>query len=374
MVSSLGVGTDAHMPAALGKAEPVIDAETFAPFLVHPLSEVEWATQISKRDQRQMEQWQRTGTFAAGLALEDAGISTDDPLRSAIDMTVAAAGGERDVEVDEHILQTMADGANDAQTLVNEKLSTDLRPTLFLAQLSNLLAGNISIVHKVTGSSRTFMGEEGAGLSAIQNSVARIKTGQSDIALVGASYNGQHWDTILTNEALAKVARGTFKPVFDRTDGGDESGLVPGSGGAFLVLEEMEHAKARDAKIYAIITDAVSDQGLDERFDKRMTALADYANLEGAACIISTASGAPARTAAEKAFLDTLNKPYRETTSTIGFMREVQSIMASALTALAMDAGQTPFGMEVDHDGPTAVLCVGHLSAEGVILIEGAPR
>ena len=36
----------------------------------------------------------------------------------------------------------------------------DLRPTLFLAQLSNLLAGNISIVHGVTGSSRTFMGEE----------------------------------------------------------------------------------------------------------------------------------------------------------------------------------------------------------------------
>src|ERR1700734_4050117 len=33
---------------------------------------------------------------------------------------------------------------------------------LFLAQLSNLLAGDISIVHGVTGSSRTFMGEEGA--------------------------------------------------------------------------------------------------------------------------------------------------------------------------------------------------------------------
>ena len=43
---------------------------------------------------------------------------------------------------------------------------SDLRPTLFLAQLSNLLAGNISIVHGVTGSSRTFMGEEAAGVDA----------------------------------------------------------------------------------------------------------------------------------------------------------------------------------------------------------------
>jgi len=44
-----------------------------------------------------------------------------------------------------------------------------LRPTLFLAQLSNLLAGNISIVHGVTGSSRTFMGEEVAGVDAVRS-------------------------------------------------------------------------------------------------------------------------------------------------------------------------------------------------------------
>ena len=46
---------------------------------------------------------------------------------------------------------------------------SDLRPTLFLAQLSNLLAGNISIVHGVTGSSRTFMGEEAAGVDAVRD-------------------------------------------------------------------------------------------------------------------------------------------------------------------------------------------------------------
>ncbi len=49
---------------------------------------------------------------------------------------------------------------------LNERLMNDLRPTLFLAQLSNLLAGNIAIVHGVTGSSRTFMGEEAAGVDA----------------------------------------------------------------------------------------------------------------------------------------------------------------------------------------------------------------
>ena len=72
---------------------------------------------------------------------------------------------------------------NSAPGFLNERLMNDLRPTLFLAQLSNLLAGNIAIVHGVTGSSRTFMGEEAAGVDAARIALARIAAGQSDIAL-----------------------------------------------------------------------------------------------------------------------------------------------------------------------------------------------
>ena len=68
---------------------------------------------------------------------------------------------------------------------LNERLMSDLRPTLFLAQLSNLLAGNIAIVHGVCGTSRTFMGEEAAGFDAARIALARIAAGQSDIALIG---------------------------------------------------------------------------------------------------------------------------------------------------------------------------------------------
>ena len=81
----------------------------------------------------------------------------------------------------------------------------DLRPTLFLAQLSNLLAGNISIVHGVTGSSRTFMGEESAGVDAVRIAQARIAAGQSDLALVGGAYNAERWEVML-HFALAGAA------------------------------------------------------------------------------------------------------------------------------------------------------------------------
>ena len=80
-----------------------------------------------------------------------------------------------------------ADGAGQfAPGFLNERLMNDLRPTLFLAQLSNLLAGNIAIVHGVCGTSRTFMGEEAAGVDAARIALARIEAGQSDIALIGA--------------------------------------------------------------------------------------------------------------------------------------------------------------------------------------------
>ena len=83
---------------------------------------------------------------------------------------------------------------------LNASLSTELRPTLFLAQLSNLMAGNISIVHGVTDSSRTFMGEETAGVTAMETAVAQIQNGQGDIFLVGGAYIAERADLIMLME------------------------------------------------------------------------------------------------------------------------------------------------------------------------------
>ncbi|MEO1748454.1 MAG: beta-ketoacyl-ACP synthase, partial [Pseudomonadota bacterium] len=177
LVSSMGVGAEENWTALTNGSAPNFDTDSFAPIVVHPLPEIDWSTQIPKRgDQRQMETWQRIGTYCAGLALDDAGIKDNAELTASMDMIVAAAGGERDNDVDTMILRQSYE-RNDVDVLLNEVLTTELRPTLFLAQLSNLLAGNISIVHKVTGSSRTFMGEEGAGMSAVLTGAARIRSG-----------------------------------------------------------------------------------------------------------------------------------------------------------------------------------------------------
>ena len=146
-----------------------------------------------------MEPWQRIGVFAAGLALDSAGAKGNSELLSRMGMIVCAGGGERDYAVDAAILSGYPKAANPGAYL-NEHLLGDLRPTLFLAQLSNLLAGNISIVHGVIGSSRTFMGEEASGADAVRIACARIAAGQGDIMLVGGSYNAQRPDVLLHYE------------------------------------------------------------------------------------------------------------------------------------------------------------------------------
>src|SRR5450755_4294341 len=216
IVSCLGEGPDAHWQA-LNAGKINVERTAFAPHLVHPLAPVNFDTQIPKKgDQRQMEPWQRIGTYAAGLALDSARAKGNAELLDRMDMIVAAGGGERDLAADSAILSGLPK-APKQETFLNERLMTDLRPTLFLAQLSNLLAGNISIVHGVTGSSRTFMGEEAAGVDAVRVAHARIQAKQSELALVGGSHNAEREESLLLYDAGGHMLRGAFRPVWERT-------------------------------------------------------------------------------------------------------------------------------------------------------------
>ncbi len=384
LVSSLGEGVDAHWQVLSGgKPQPVIDEVRFAPYVVHPLPAIDWGLQIPKRgDQRQMETWQRLGTYAAGLALDDAGLKNDEALCSTMDMVVAAGGGERDEAVDSSILEASA-SRNDRDVLLNEKLTTDLRPTLFLAQLSNLLAGNISIVHKVTGSSRTFMGEEGAGVSAIETAAARIRSGQSSHVLVGAAYQTEHSDMLLGYELGSYLHRGGWKPVWQRQNA-EGGGVVTGSGAAFLILESREHAEKRGRKAYAQLGPVFSGHTRRRKQDlaEAIATLAEQAGLpvDRPVLAISGASGAHAATDAEKKAFDKMpNVTPRAFSSVIGHTKEAQFPFAVALAALAVQnrTGYPAFdeAAEKPFDGDTNTVLattIGYHQFEGVVRVLAA--
>ena len=345
MVSSLGEGAETHWQA-LGEAKspkPVIDTQTFAPYAVHPLPEMDWALQMPRKDQRQMENWQRLGVYAAGLALDDAGIKGDEELVSTMDLVVCAGGGERDIVTDENILKE-AKTRNDRDLILNERLPQDLRPTLFLAQLSNLMAGNISIVHKVTGSSRTYMGEESAGITAVRDAVARIAHGQSTHLLVGGAYNAERSDLFLNLELGHYLAQNTDAPVWERQTAG--GGVIQGSAGVFLVLESAEHAKARGARAYAKLGVVASDLGPreSEPTRDRLNSMMDELNIEPSSslAVISGSTGYKGITEWEYAALQGkmgMEVPIRAYTSMVGNPMEANFPFAIALAALALFKG-----------------------------------
>jgi 3-oxoacyl-[acyl-carrier-protein] synthase II len=358
LISCLGEGPDAHWAAldSPGGFQPVVDATRFAPWPVHPMVKLDLDKQIPKRgDQRQMEAWQRIGVHAAGLALDAAGVKGNADLLQRMHMIVAAGGGERDYAADEAILAAVRHAA-DPGALLNERLLADLRPTLFLAQLSNLLAGNISLVHGVVGSSRTFMGEEAAGTDAVRTACARIAAGQGDLFLVGSSFNAERADTLMIHEAggvlwkqpssAGGAAIGdapAWLPVWQRQAAG--GGMVLGSVGCFLVIESRAHAAARGATPIARIASIATDRcrrrpGEATANAARQLQAIQPALRDGGAAVLSSASGAAAPTREEAAFLHTLGLPVRAAATALGHSLEAAFPASLALAAMAVSRGR----------------------------------
>ena len=352
LVSSLGEGLAPHLKALRGELAPIVDTESFKPYPIHRLAELDLSLQIPKRgDIRQMEAWQRLGVYAAGLALDSAGLKDDEAAKDRLELLVAAGGGERDHAVDGAIATGIRE-ANDKGAYLNEHLMNDLRPTLFLAQLSNLLAGNISIVHGVTGGSRTFMGEEQAGVDAMRIGLERVATGQCEAILVGGAYNAERRDMLLSFELGGLAHKGTPVPVF----ADDRAGCITGSVGAFLMLEPVEAAAQRGARVFAEVA------GVQSGFAKRRPGAvgAELARLIGelgpftsGTRAISAATGIAPRTAEER------------------------EAIAAALPGAEVLAAGDLVGHGLEAAFPTAVAFAAALVAEGDtsdVLVTGAAQ
>jgi 3-oxoacyl-[acyl-carrier-protein] synthase II len=389
LASSLGEGNDLHASILTGgrPRAPNVDETAFAPYPIHPLAPLTLSSQIPKNsDQRQMEGWQRLGVYAAGLALDDAGMKGQAELLDRTDLVVAAGSGERDTAVDCRVLETTGASA-DAPLRANEILPSALRPTLFLAQLSNLLAGNISIVHHVAGSSRTFMGEEGAGLSAIDNAFRRIVAGQSEVCLVGGALNAERADLLLGYELGHNLWHRSYLPVRERAQWG--GGFIPGSVGAFLVLERRQHAEARSASPYARLTAVETDRGRQAALASANPLAAVFGRVEGllaegTTAVFSGASGVAPVTAAELAFLDNLRACGRIDYAWVygdllGHAVEAHFPAGIALAALAQHVRRVSLALvgesadDFSSVDRIVVAGVGHGRGEGVAVIEPVP-
>jgi 3-oxoacyl-[acyl-carrier-protein] synthase II len=233
---------------------------------------------------------------------------------------------------------------------------------LFLAQLSNLLAGNISIVHGVTGASRTFMGEEQSGIDAIRVAHARIASGQNDIFLVGGSYNAERPDVVLIYEMGGYLWKKPYRPVFERpAEGG---GFVLGSGACFFVLESREHAEARGAKAIAAIGGVASERSRRQPGDVKAKIESMWQALGAGerTAVVSGATGVAGITDEERDTLQRLapGATIHATGNVVGHTMEAQAPIGVALAVGFVTRG--------DADEAVAT-SVGHRRGEGAVRV-----
>jgi 3-oxoacyl-[acyl-carrier-protein] synthase II len=230
------------------------------------------------------------------------------------------------------------------------------------------------------------MGEEMAGLAAIENAFRRISSSQADLILVGGALNAEWEDLLLGYEIGHNLWRGPFRPVWERRNCG--GGFVPGSMGAFVVLEARAHAESRGAKRYARMAAVETDRANREPGEivhalmqllRRMRSAVPA----GPLLALSGASGAEPATSEELVFLARLAAQGQEVVaraygSLLGHGVEAHFPMGVALAALALKHGALlPTSGPVDIERPFSppfeqalVTGVGHWRGEGLALVE----
>jgi 3-oxoacyl-[acyl-carrier-protein] synthase II len=225
------------------------------------------------------------------------------------------------------------------------------------------------------------MGEEAAGIDAVRIALSRIAAGQSKLALVGGAHNAERKDLLLLYEFGGFVLKNEYRPVWSRRE---HPGFAPASLGAFLILEQREHAQARGIEPLARLSVVLSGRtgrgkGAVTEALRRM-----WGNIEprldpGNYAVISGATGTEPATSEEAQFLAAqAGVAVRATGSRIGHGMEAQFPMNIALAALAVRHGilfPTCNGAQIEHgmEGEltqAVVTAVGHWRGEGLAVVE----
>ena len=195
---------------------------------------------IDPKEARRMARFTQFLVAAANEAVADAGLTRE---QLAEDTTgIVAGNGLAGMDIIDETYNKYIEGGK-------RRVSPLAMPEL----IPNEACANVSIVLGITGFAHTIATACASGTDAIGGALDAIRSGRVDVCLAGGSesgiteysiksFAGMHALTDKFNDAPEKASR-----PFDK----DRSGFVMGEGGAVMVLEELEHAKARGAKIYA---------------------------------------------------------------------------------------------------------------------------
>ena len=185
-----------------------------------------------------MELFSQYAVAATKEAIEDAGLDLEKEDTTRIGVSVGCGVGS--LQMIETTTRTL-----------DKKGPNRVKPLAVPMMISNMAAGNVSIAFGLRGKSINVVTACATGTQSIGEAYRSIQVGEADVMVAGG-----------TEAAVSEVAVGGFAALtalsgsddpkrasipFDK----DRSGFVLGEGAGIVVLEELEHAKARGARIYA---------------------------------------------------------------------------------------------------------------------------
>ena len=196
---------------------------------------------LEPKDLKRNDRFIQYGLLAAKMAIEDAeliNLTEEEKLKVGVSVGSGIGG-----------LETIYNGSLTINSKDNKKLS----PFFIPSSLVNLLSGQISIKYGYKGPNHSVVTACATGAHSIGDSGEFIKRGAADVMIAGGS------EAAVCKLGIAGfcAARSLSTSYNDRPDEAsrpwdkDRDGFVMGEGSGIIVLEEMEHAKKRGAKIYA---------------------------------------------------------------------------------------------------------------------------
>ena len=193
---------------------------------------------MDKKAARRMEPFCQYAVAAAGEAIKDSGleIEKEDPFM--VGCAISSGVGSLQLFEKEHTRQL-------------EKGGDKVAPLFIPMFISNMAAGNVSITYGLKGKNINVVTACASGTNSVGEAFRTIQYGDADVMLAGGSEASITPLGIAGFSSLNALSVSEDKSRCSIPFDKDRNGFVMGEGAAILVLEELEHARMRGAKIYA---------------------------------------------------------------------------------------------------------------------------
>ncbi|MCD7935711.1 MAG: beta-ketoacyl-ACP synthase II [Tannerellaceae bacterium] len=225
-----GAGPITHFDASNFKTQFACEVKNFDPMQI-----------MDRKEARKCDRYTLLGIAAAKEAIADSNLENDEINKDRVGVIFASGIGG---------IQTFEDEARG----YNPERGPRFNPFFIPKMISDIAAGHISMMYGYRGPNFATVSACASSSNAIGDAFNYIRLGKADAIVTGGA-----------EAAIAIVGVGGFNAMnalsvrndspetASRPFSASRDGFVMGEGGACLVLEEMEHALARGAKIYAEI-------------------------------------------------------------------------------------------------------------------------